>query len=1086
MTRTNIDLLLDYKRHRIRESSISFKVIKPPQRGILSVDVSHRLMDQTAFTMQDLHENKVSYEHDDSESRFDSIGLELEFLSADSSLPEVFSDKYNFTLVVQIAAWNDKPIIHLPEENTLVLVANTQVRIVPKILDATDKDDRPRDLEFTVQYQQGYDIGYFEIRETLGIRARITSFTQDDINQGKIRYTHRGEMRQQVRLQVSDGKDTSDPVNLIIEAIPLRLDLVTKTGLKIPSGVNTLILRDNLTFAVNAPSQEIDIRYEITDSPYFGAIQRQQYADNQWVTVTSFLQQDIDNSRIRYEHHGGYHPQGDYFLFRVKAMDVTTDEYEFVIKIMKTEGVLETNAILQMAGVREQTITDQHLKVRSTVLTHQPSDIVFVLESTPTQGNLLRVHDEPHDSRSRKTRIANRSNFTQQEINDQAIVYRLHRALFSPIQDEFRFRIVIPGNASRVHAFRIDYEPIDTEMRFVNNGLMNVIEGESKLITPDDLYMDTENINNFLFTVTSGPLHGMLVLRNAVTSQTYAENITTFTTDQIGQHELYYEHDDSENPEDSFKFIATPVLRNSGHLIQEISEFSGTFEIKILLRNDNVPQRVVEKVFQVVTNSGRVITPDDIFFIDPDVDFDSSQLVYSCQPRKIPNGKIVQTRNHSTIVSQFIQADLEEGNLYFKHEGPAYGKFVIYVNDGEHYNTGMWEVQASEPYVRIVSNTGLSVQKGRTVVIYPGNLTIETNIDAEDKEVKIIIDDAPNHGALKKRGVEKTRFTLVDLKSGHMAYEHDNSDEMIDSFTFTVRIKHTEDSDTMHVHAVLGTSHHPPRIVRNKVKKLDERTEVTISQNDLEVAHSDTAPKDIQYTIKSYPEYGQLTLSKGSREAENPRTFTQQDINEGKLRYTHQEKGIETDIFTFDVTNGLSSLQGLEFVLEIVPMRITVETSTVKVVEGERKVISRDTIHIANKHFASENLHYVLVRQPKNGWLEDTHRSQVSLLHFTQHQVNSRHIYYVHDGNESISDEFAVMVKSSMSNKQSNPHTVSVVVIPINDQPPKVAVNEQLDVWTGSLAVITRYQTIPSVKFSFIRNLRCEKMLPCQQYRWNK
>ena len=55
---------------------------------------------------------------------------------------------------------------------------------------------------------------------------------------------------------------------------------------------------------------------------------------------------------------------------------------------------------------------------------------------------------------------------------------------------------------------------------------------------------------------------------------------------------------------------------------------SGTFDIKILLRNDNVPQRVVEKVLNVVANRGRVITTDDIMYNDPDVDFDSSELRY--------------------------------------------------------------------------------------------------------------------------------------------------------------------------------------------------------------------------------------------------------------------------------------------------------------------------------------------------------------------------------------------------------------------------------------------------------------------------
>ncbi len=64
----------------------------------------------------------------------------------------------------------------------------------------------------------------------------------------------------------------------------------------------------------------------------------------------------------------------------------------------------------------------------------------------------------------------------------------------------------------------------------------------------------------------------------------------------------------------------------------------GTFDIKIQLRNDNVPKRVVEKPLNVVANRGRVITTADIMYMDPDVDFDSSDLRYV--PGDIPNGQV--------------------------------------------------------------------------------------------------------------------------------------------------------------------------------------------------------------------------------------------------------------------------------------------------------------------------------------------------------------------------------------------------------------------------------------------------------------
>ena len=66
-----------------------------------------------------------------------------------------------------------------------------QVKITQRILKAQDRDDPPESLEYSIQYPKAFDIGYFEITDSLGVRARITSFTQKDVNEGRIKYVHR-------------------------------------------------------------------------------------------------------------------------------------------------------------------------------------------------------------------------------------------------------------------------------------------------------------------------------------------------------------------------------------------------------------------------------------------------------------------------------------------------------------------------------------------------------------------------------------------------------------------------------------------------------------------------------------------------------------------------------------------------------------------------------------------------------------------------------------------------------------------------------------------------------------------------------
>ena len=71
---------------------------------------------------------------------------------------------------------------------------------------------------------------------------------------------------------------------------------------------------------------------------------------------------------------------------------------------------------------------------------------------------------------------------------------------------------------------------------------------------------------------------------------------------------------------------------------------------------------------------------------------------------------------------------------------------------------GLFEVQASEPYIHFANNTGISVQRGQMSPITPTNLSIETNLDVEDKDVRFIITEPPVYGKIKKFTQEKSRL----------------------------------------------------------------------------------------------------------------------------------------------------------------------------------------------------------------------------------------------------------------------------------------------------------------------------------------
>ena len=140
------------------DDAISFRVVVPPSHGELLLTRADwaRPHDGAAvtFSLADVKTGRLVYDHDGSEATSDSFGLELELPGATGSgIPPPARRTYAFSVVVQVAAWNDRPSMSLPLNDTLSVIAGTQLRVGRDILNISDIDDVPGSLEITVQYQ---------------------------------------------------------------------------------------------------------------------------------------------------------------------------------------------------------------------------------------------------------------------------------------------------------------------------------------------------------------------------------------------------------------------------------------------------------------------------------------------------------------------------------------------------------------------------------------------------------------------------------------------------------------------------------------------------------------------------------------------------------------------------------------------------------------------------------------------------------------------------------------------------------------------------------------------------------------------
>lgn len=66
-------------------------------------------------------------------------------------------------------------------------------------------------------------------------------------------------------------------------------------------------------------------------------------------------------------------------------------------------------------------------------------------------------------------------------------------------------------------------------------------------------------------------------------------------------------------------------------------------------------------------------------------------------------------------------------------------------------------------------------------------------------------------------------------------------------------------------------------------------------------------------------------------------------------------------------------------------------------------------------------------------------------------QVKTGHVYYMHDSTENTEDSFTLAATAYEIERRSLPVTISVTVIPVNDEPPKLTRNTGLEVMFCSL-----------------------------------
>ncbi|GAB1864441.1 Chondroitin sulfate proteoglycan 4 [Camponotus japonicus] len=1039
ITNENIAMVLDIAKYGVEETGVVFTLVTPPVYGTLALDVLTSRSDHS-FTLQDINQDKIQYMHDGSETTEDSMILELTLVAGTGyTLPGYLQGHLRFPLHVNVTPVNDPPLLEIPTAKVLRLAQGTRKILTKELIWAIDADTPSEMLIYTV-LRADTDAGHIE-RVTYPFRP-IDTFTQAELMQGLIAYVHRGNAKPNAMLglQVSDGVESSQPAYLRVSAYPLQIKLTHNTGLVVVHRSFSYLTPANLSFATNSDDNTIDIRYDIVSPPHYGVLQKLRDISNSWMNVEHFTSRDMEMNTIRYLHNVGS-PNQDEFKFQANVREVKTQQmYDFRITFIDLE-LKETRRMPLNLDVSNVIITSNHLKYQTNPLVTSPSKIVFTLTTGPKYGDLF-LSDH---------KLATASTFTQEDIEAGRLNYRLFRRSYSDIFDEIMFKVNAPQCVDIYANLKFRYYLGKNSKSLEGMENLKVDEGSEVPLRITHVNPKEYDVSSLMYNLTIKPNHGWLSIANSSKSQGQ-KNISSFTFEDVLTQTVYYVHDDSETKEDSFEFVA--ISLDSVDFM-----YVGKFRIEIIMKNDNPPERTIDRIFHVVSKGEKLITNKDLAYIDKDIDTQTSELIYT--RRDTRKSGIYRVTNPSVQIREFSQQDIDDGMILFRHQGDEREKIEFNITDGHFYKIGALEIQASPPYIKLHESNGLIVQFNKSVVLRSKELEIETNVYITEKDIKYNVWERPKHGILLKNNRESNSFTEDDLKHGIVSYKHLGSSLTKDIFRFKVFAKNAEAEGTF-VIKVYPESYWESLIIQNnETIFVEEATSILLSRKSLEIMHPKISPTEIVYFVREWPQNGYLDLQTHDEHSEEMKEeysgntvkhFEQSLINEGRVFYVQSVMNQTSDRFIVDVTNSITWLRGLSVNFVIVPEKLYVEAKSFTVVEGKSVMLNESDFSVVTPYYAGKMTDYRITEKPRHGTiLDSTKNTQVKK--FSQKHLNAGIILYKHNGDEFSKDSFRMIVTAG--DKISEPFDVSIVVQPVNDEVPVLVNRTKLNVWQGGSIILT-------------------------------
>ena len=851
-------------------SDVVYDVMSPPAHGKLllsNVEVSN-------FSQQDVNSGILVYQHDESDSSRDGIGLTVSF----GPLTPV-------DLVITIAVDN-APVILKPKPFIVDEGGNATLTI--DFLKASDSDQSDNQIVFTIVRPPSS--GQLLRVTSTGLLQPITSFTQSDINSSVIVYQHQGEStsRDGWIFSVTDGHNVVRSQPMFVEVIPLHIILTTEP-LIVDEGGNEHFTEQQL-FITSVQLRERNVKFTLLTRPTHGVLEvvsqdgRDKTSDLEGEFV--FYSHDLSSGLVLYEH-DGEESSNDSFTVIASEGHRQSDIVRVVVSIRPVNDqrpVVVVNKPLKMWVNDMTSITTDHLSYKDGDT--DSNHIIYMVTQKPDNGHLILSTNASHEI----------DVFTQLDLEEGRVLF--HHS--GNNAGGFRFE-VSDGNTVLEDVFGIVATPLELIVTHLI-GLM-ALPGEITLISPYNLSVVSNEVNStrpITFTLESPYL-----LRGAIvsTSPPY-QPISVFTMSDIEADIIGYKHTDllSWLPDDHFYFNVSMALAET--LTQQL------FSIQILLKHTPGSRLASNNLLTVQEGGSGLITSDylDASNIRAKAALSSGNVSapitvifnVTVPPR---HGTLVKTTVPGLRMTAFTQEDISTGQIKYKHNGSetVTDSFLFELIVGhteisvvEWFNITITPVN-DQPF-RVVTIRGINMVEGMSQVVTPNDL-LTVDEDTNDKDIiyELVHQSAETISLQNVNEPQQSiqQFSQEDINEGRIQIVHDNTNVLTIRLVMKIsdgKHKPLVKSFPVTISPLLVT------VLNKSAVQLEQGVfTVKISADQLTVTTNGRL-EEIVYVIVNGPMYGRLTV-RGQRS----NNFTQMDLNDRHVVYTQEDKKEPEDQFSLTV-----------------------------------------------------------------------------------------------------------------------------------------------------------------------------------------